>query len=188
MIVYLGSGSMDHFFIRIRNNEHWKETVARIGQVMKRISPGTPFEFHFTAEEYQRQFMGIQTTIQLLNWVGELAILLSCLGLFGLSAFLAEQRSKEISIRKILGAGIRNIWFSLSRDFLKPVLIAFLIASPLAGWIMNKLLGHFEYRIGIAWWIFAVAGLIAFFIALITVSYQGIRAAVANPVDSLRSE
>ncbi|HWK08028.1 MAG TPA: ABC transporter permease [Puia sp.] len=188
LVVDLSAGPMPFFFVRIRNNEQWQQTIAQIEQAMKKVNPNFPFEFHFTSEQYQNQFKGIESTVKTLNWIGGLAILLSCLGLFGLSAFMAEQRTKEIGIRKILGAGIPQIWVRLSGDFLKPVLIAFLVAVPLAGWAMQFLLQHFDYHVQLSWWIFALAGAMAFLIALATVSYQGIRAALANPVESLRTE
>jgi putative ABC transport system permease protein len=188
LLVYFGNGPMDHFFVRIRNNDQWQQTLARIEQAVKTTNPGYPFEFQFISEEYQHQFEGISSTAQTLDWIGGLAILISCLGLFGLSAFLAEQRTKEIGIRKILGAGVSRIWLNLSGDFMRPVFIAFIIAAPLAGWAMRTLLNNFDYRIQLSWWIFAFAGFLAFVIALATVSFQGIRAAMANPVDSLRTE
>lgn len=125
---------------------------------------------------------------QLANVFGGLAIFISCLGLFGLSAFVAERRNKEIGIRKVLGATVANVWFALSKDFLKPVMLAFVLAAPLAGFAMQKLLNRFEYRIDLYWWIFASAGIMALVIALATVSYQGVKAALLNPVSSLRSE
>lgn len=105
-----------------------------------------------------------------------------------LSAFVAERRTKEIGVRKVLGATIANIWFTLSKDFLKPVFIAFVLAAPLAFWAMQKLLLRFDYRTEMSWWIFAAAGMAAVAVALLTVSYQGVRAALVNPVKSLRSE
>jgi putative ABC transport system permease protein len=117
-----------------------------------------------------------------------LAILISCLGMFGLATFVAEQRTKEIGIRKVLGASIQGIVGLLSADFMKLVAIAFLIATPFAWWIMNKWLQDFVYRVSFSWWIFPVAGLAALLIALITVSSQAVRAAMANPVRSLKSE
>ena len=188
LFVSLSTGPMPHFFVRIHNNERWQQTIAQIEQAVKKVNPSFPFEFHFTSEQYQGQFKGIESTVSMLNWMGGLAILLSCLGLFGLSAFMAEQRFKEIGIRKILGAGISQIWVRLSGDFLRPVFIAFVLAAPLAGWAMSFLLQHFDYHISLSWWIFALAGGMAFLIALATVSYQGIRAALANPVESLRAE
>jgi putative ABC transport system permease protein len=117
-----------------------------------------------------------------------LAILIACLGLFGLATFIAEQRTKEIGIRKVLGASVNGIVQLLSKDFLKLVLISFVIATPVAWWFMHKWLQDFAYRINIGWWIFVAAGVIALFIALMTVSFQAIKAAVANPVKSLRTE
>jgi len=188
MLIALDRGAMHHFFVRFENNENWRPTLARIEQAVKKHNPAYPFEFRFTKEEYQKSFDEMRAVGQLGNVFGGLAIFISCLGLFGLSAFVAERRTKEIGVRKVLGATMANIWFTLSKDFLKPVLVAFVLASPLALWAMQKLLLRFEYRIGLSWWIFAAAGAAAVAIALITVSYQGIKAALSNPVRSLRSE
>ena len=117
-----------------------------------------------------------------------LAIFISCLGLFGLVTFTAEQRIKEIGIRKVLGANVTNIIGMLSKDFIVLVVIAALIAFPIAGWLMHKWLQNYAYQVKISWWIFALAGVTALTIALLTVSYQAIKAAVANPVKSLRTE
>ena len=117
-----------------------------------------------------------------------LAIIIGCVGLFGLSAYTASQRIKEIGIRKVLGASVPDITKMLSKDFLKLVLIAIVVASPLAWWVMNKWLQDFAYRIHISWWIFVVAGAAALIIAMLTVSFQAIKAAIANPVKSLRTE
>jgi len=117
-----------------------------------------------------------------------MAILISCLGLFGLAAFSAEQRTKEIGIRKVLGASVFNLTSLLSKDFIRLVIIAIVIATPISWWAMTKWLQGFAYRVNIAWWMFALAGLLAIAIALFTVSFQAIRAALANPVKSLRTE
>ena len=117
-----------------------------------------------------------------------LCVFIACLGLFGLSAFTAEARTKEIGVRKVLGASVSSIVALLSKDFLKLVLIAILIASPIAWWAMNRWLQDFTYRISIEWWVFALAGLLAVGIALLTVSFQSVKAALMNPVKSLRSE
>jgi putative ABC transport system permease protein len=117
-----------------------------------------------------------------------LAILIACLGLFGLATYMAEQRTKEIGVRKVLGASVQNIATMLSREFVVLVLIAALIAFPLAWWAMHNWLQDFAFRVNIGWWVFALAAFIAFLIAVITVSFQAIRAAVANPVESLRDE
>lgn len=117
-----------------------------------------------------------------------LAIFISCLGLFGLASFVAETRVKEIGIRKVLGASVAGISAMLSRDFIKLVLLALLLGSPIAWWAMNNWLDDFAYRIEVQWWIFALAGVLALLIAIVTVSSQAIKAAVVNPVDSLRNE
>ncbi len=188
MAVFLSKGSMDHFFIRFQNDENWRQSLAQIEQTVKKHNPSYPFEFNFTKEAYQKNFDEMRSVGQLANIFGGLAIFISCLGLFGLSAFVAERRNKEIGIRKVLGATVANVWFALSKDFLKPVVLAFLLAAPLAGWAMQKLLDRFEYRIDLYWWIFAAAGLAALAVALVTVSYQGIKAALLNPVTGLRNE
>ncbi|MBO9564836.1 MAG: ABC transporter permease [Niastella sp.] len=188
MIIKLNRGGMNHMFLRIRNDDHWRKTMAQVELAVKRTNPSYPFEYHFTSEEYQKRFEGVRYTSQLTNIVGVLAIFISCLGLFGLSAFLAERRNKEIGVRKVLGASVSQIWMILSKDFLKPVLIAFIVASPLAGWALNKVLLNWDYHITLSWWMFAVAGLIAFFIAIVTVSFHGIKAALTNPAHSLRTE
>jgi putative ABC transport system permease protein len=117
-----------------------------------------------------------------------IAILIACLGLFGLATYMAEQRTKEIGVRKVLGASVRNIVAMMSKDFLKLVLIAIVIASPVGWWAMNSWLRDFAYRINVSWWMFAAAGLIAVLIALFTISFQAIKAAIANPVKSLKTE
>jgi putative ABC transport system permease protein len=117
-----------------------------------------------------------------------MAILISCLGLFGLAAFSAEQRQKEIGIRKVLGASVAGVVGLLSKEFVKLVGIAFILATPLSWWAMNKWLEAFAYKVPISWWMFAIAGALSIFIALITVSFQAIKAALANPVKSLKTE
>ena len=129
-----------------------------------------------------------QQFAQILNTATGIAIFISCMGLFGLVAFTTRQRTKEIGIRKVLGASVTQIVQLLSKDFLKLVILGIVIASPIAYWAMNKWLQDFAYRIDIEWWIFALAGIVAIVIALLTVSYQSIRAAMVNPVKSLRTE
>jgi putative ABC transport system permease protein len=129
-----------------------------------------------------------QQTGQLFTFFAGVAIVVCCLGLFGLAAYTAEQRTKEIGVRKVLGASVASIVGLLSRDFLKLVFVAILIAAPLAWWAMNQWLQGFNYRIQVSWYYFALAGVLAILIAFATVSYQSIRAALVNPVKSLRSE
>lgn len=188
MMVVLNTGALSHFFVRITNNDGWQECLARIEKIVKKTNPDYPFEFRFVKEEYQKNFNEVRSTGQMANTFGAMAIFISCLGLFGLSAFLAEQRNKEISIRKILGASVSSLWFSLSKDFLKPVLIAFVITAPLAGWVMQKMLSKLDYHIQLSWWMFALAGVLVVVVAVATVSFHGIRAALASPIKALKME
>lgn len=188
MLIHLNRGGMNHMFLRLRNDNNWRKTMAKVEQAVKKASPGSPFEYHFIDEVNQKRLEGMRYTSQLTNIIGVLAIFISCLGLFGLSAFLAERRNKEIGVRKVLGASVSQVWVILSKDFLKPVLIAFLVAAPLGGWALNMMLQNWDYRISLSWWMFAVAGLLALLIALITVSFHGLKAALTNPVKSLRTE
>jgi ABC-type antimicrobial peptide transport system permease subunit len=129
-----------------------------------------------------------QVVSKLANIFAFLAIFISCLGLFGLATFTAEQRTKEIGVRKVLGASMSNIVTMLSANFLKPILVAFLIAVPLSWYAMNNWLQNYAYKISVEWWMFLLAGLLTVFIALLTVSYQSIKASLRNPVKSLRTE
>jgi len=188
MAVYLNTGSLSHFFVRIENNGKWRQTIEEVRKVAKKLNPAYPFEYSFTKEDYQKRFEEFTAFGWLAALFGGMAIFISCLGLFGLSAFVAEKRSKEMSIRKILGAGLQDVWFSLSRDFLRPVVIAFLVATPLAVWSLQALLSNIPYHINVSWWMFAFAGLLSVITALLTVSYQGIKTAFENPVANLRNE
>jgi putative ABC transport system permease protein len=188
MVVYLSSGAMDHFFIRLRKTDNPQTALTKIEAAIKRSSPEFPFEFHFTKAAYQQKFNGLRSSGFMLNWTGGLAILISCLGLFGLSSFLAERRTKEIGIRKIMGASAGRIWFMLAREFLKPVFIAFLITVPIAVFAMRQALKGIDYRIELQWWMFLAAGLLTVIIAVATISYQGIKAAGANPVKALQKK
>ena len=152
------------------------------------MAPGQPFNFAFMDEQFNNTYRTEQRISQISVTFSILAILIACLGLFGLVTYAAEQRIKEIGIRKVLGASVVNLVGMLSKDFLKLVIISAIIAFPVAWWAMHKWLQDFAYRVQIGWWIFAVAGIIALLIALLTVSFQAIRAAVMNPVKSLRTE
>ena len=179
---------MSHFFVRVANDNNWRNSIAQIEQVVKKVNPDFPFEFQFTKEEYQKNFKEFDSLKQMANAFGGMAIFISCLGLFGLSAFLAERRGKEISIRKILGASAGSVWFALSKDFLKPVLIAFAITAPIANFVLQKVLEQMDYHIQMSWWMFVIAAFAVIVIAVVTVSYNGIKAALSNPVKSLRTE
>lgn len=162
--------------------------LSGIGSLWKKLVPSTPFEYSFLDQDIEQQYGEEKTLKNISNSFTLLAILISCLGLFGLAMFTAQQKIKEIGVRKVLGASAASIVSMLSRDFLKLVLVSLVIASPVAWWAMNKWLDDFVYRVGISWWVFVLAGFIALFIALITMSFQAIKAAIANPVKSLRTE
>jgi len=165
-----------------------RKTIAAITGVWKNISPHQPFRYTFLDERFASMYDDVQRTGRIFSSFAILAIIVACLGLFALSAYMAEQRSKEISIRKVLGASVAQVTALVSKDFVKLVLIALLLACPVAWWGMNKWLQDFAYQTTISWWIFAVAGVLVVIIALATISFQSIRAAVANPVDSLKGE
>ena len=165
-----------------------KQAIASMESTFKKFNPGFPFKYYFTDDEMMQNYKTELTTSKLSRYFAFLAIFISCLGLFGLVMFTAEQKTKEIGIRKVLGASVGGIIGMLSKDFLKLVLIAAAIAFPVAWWINYKWLQDFEYRINIGWWIFIVAGVAAILIALLTISFQSIKAALANPVKSLRTE
>ncbi len=169
-------------------SKNYKSLLAKIEVLWHKDFLSLPFEYAFLDDEVQKQYETEITLSNIINSFTGIAIFISCLGLFGLAAFSAEQRIKEIGVRKVLGASVFSLITLLSKDFLKLVLIAIVIATPLAWWAMSKWLQEFSYRITISWWMFALAGFIAVLIALFTVSFQAIRAAVANPVKSLRTE
>lgn len=165
-----------------------KQAIASMEKTFKKFNPGFPFKYYFTDDEIAKNYKAEHTVSKLSRYFAFLAIFISCLGLFGLVTFTAEQKTKEIGIRKVLGASVTGIVRMLSKDFLKLVLIASVIAFPVAWWAMNKWLMDFEYRVDIGWWVFVAAGITALLIALLTISFQSIKAAIANPVKSLRTE
>lgn len=162
--------------------------IGKIRNKWTALAPGVPFSFRFMDDSFNEMYQSEQQVGKVAIIFSVLAILISCLGMFGLATFVAEQRTKEIGIRKVLGASIQGIVGLLSADFLKLVAIAFLIATPFAWWIMNKWLQDFVYRVSFSWWVFLAAGVAALLIALVTVLSQAVRAATANPVKSLRTE
>jgi putative ABC transport system permease protein len=165
-----------------------KEAVAGLEQLCRQLNPKFPFTYHFADDEYRNQYKSEAIVHKLSNCFAGLAIFISCLGLLGLAMFTAEQRTKEFGIRKVLGAGASTLFVLLSKDFLVLVLVAFVPASLLAWWGMNTWLQNFAYHVRVEWWVFLLAGSLALLIALITVSFQAIKVAVANPVRSLRTE
>ena len=179
----------DYGIILIRTEPgETKEALASLETLCKQLNPSFPFAYTFSDEEYQKLYNNEQIVRKLSNAFAFLAIFISCLGLLGLVMFTAEQRTKEIGIRKVLGASVAGIVQLMSADFIKLILVAILIASPLAWWTMKMWLNDYAYKISISWWIFVFAGGLAVLIALFTISFQAIKAAIANPVKSLRSE
>lgn len=162
--------------------------LRNVEQIFRQFNPVYPFQYEFVDQVYARKFQDQQRTGKLAGLFAALTIFISCLGLFGLAAYMAQNRIKEIGVRRVLGASVQNIATLLSKDFLKLVLLALLIASPLSWWAMYKWLQDFDYRVSIEWWVFATAGIASILIALLTVSYQAIRAAVSSPIKSLRTE
>ena len=186
-MIFLPSVSFVYFTIQT-DMADIQGKLSKISEIYKQFFPGNPFDYFFADDIYNKQYQAEQKLGNVFVASALVAIIIACLGLFGLAAFSAQQRVKEIGIRKVLGASVRNITQLLSKDFIKLVIISICIASPIAWWAMNKWLQDFDYRINIGWWMFAVAGLIALLIAITTVSVQAIRAAIANPVKSLRTE
>lgn len=170
------------------NTQNIPGLISQIENKWRTMAPGQPFSYSFMDDDFNNLYKAEQRTGSISIAFAVLAILIACLGLFGLVTYAAEQRIKEIGIRKVLGASLTNIVSMLSKDFLKLIIISALIAFPLAWWAMNRWLQNFAYRVNISWWIFLTAGLLALLIALITVSVQAIKAALANPVKNLRTE
>ena len=174
--------------IKLKPGLPLRESLAKVGAVFREVNPGSPFDYKFTDEQYALKFAAEEHIATLASVFAALAILISCLGLFGLASFTAEQRTKEIGVRKVLGASVTNLWALLSKEFVILVVISSCIAVPLAWYFLNGWLQKYDYRTNMPWWIFALAGAGALLITLATVSYQAIRAALLDPVKSLRSE
>jgi putative ABC transport system permease protein len=165
-----------------------ENTMADVKTLYAKFSPDYPIEYTFLDESFTKMYKAEDKLKTLLSLFTAITIFVACLGLLGLAAYAAERRRKEISIRKVLGSSVQGVVVLLSKDFVKLVLIALLIASPVAWYFMNKWLASFSYRIDISWWVFAIAGIVAVMLALFTVGFQAVKAALANPVKNLRSE
>ena len=174
--------------IKLNPEVSTREAVNKIEAVFKKYNPSQPFEYQFVDDEYAKKFGNEERIGTLAGFFSALAVIICGLGIFGLASFTAEQRTKEIGIRKVLGASVRRLWQMLSMDFVALVLFACIIAAPLSYYFLDQWLSKYEYRTNITWWVFAVAAVGALIITLLTVSYQAIKAALANPVKSLRSE
>jgi ABC-type antimicrobial peptide transport system permease subunit len=179
---------MGVILIKLNRQHTTAQNLTGIEKIFKQYNPAYPFEYTFTDIDYATKFADEQLTGKLASLFAGLTILISCLGLFGLAAYMARKRIKEIGVRKVLGASVIQITSLLSMDFLKWVAIAIVIASPVAWWAMKIWLKDYDYRIQIQWWVFALAGLLSMIIAFLTVAYESIKAANANPVVSLRTE
>jgi len=186
--IFLGDGYHDFIIARIRPGLSTRQALAGMETVFKKYNPGNPFVYNFIDDEYASKFKEEQRIGELASVFTTLAIFISCIGLFGLASFVAEQRTKEIGVRKVLGASILTLWSLLSKDFVKLVIISFCIAMPLAYYGMDKWLQGYAYRTPLSWWIFAASGIGLLIITLFTVSYQSLRAAGMNPSKSLRTE
>ena len=165
-----------------------KEALSTLEKITKQLNPKFPFTYYFSDEEYQKLYKSEEVVSKLANSFAFLAIFISCLGLLGLAMFTAEQRTKEIGIRKVLGASVSSLFTLMSKEFIFLVCISLVIASPIAWWLMSSWLENYAYRTPISWWIFVMAGSLAIIIALLTVSFQASKAAIANPIKSLRTE
>ena len=185
--IYLGSVSYGFFTVQT-DTRNMQSKINTIKSLYNNTFPGNLFEYFFADDKYDQQYVQEQKLGNVFIASASVAVLIACMGLFGLAAFSARQRVKEIGIRKVLGASVINISTLLSKDFIKLVIIAIVIASPVAWWAMQQWLQDFAYRTEINFWIFFVAGLMAIGIALITVSFQAIKAAMTNPVKNLRTE
>lgn len=174
-------------YVRI-SSDNIQNTLSQIEDIYKEFNPTFPFAYEFMDQQYAALYRSEQQIGDLAWYFSIFAIIISCLGLFGLSAFTAEQRAKEIGVRKVLGASVQNLVVLLTKDFTKLVIIAICIAIPMSWWLMNKWLSDFAYQSGMSWWIFALSGVLAIVIAWLTVSWQSIKAALVNPVQSLKSE
>ncbi|HWA34577.1 MAG TPA: FtsX-like permease family protein, partial [Cyclobacteriaceae bacterium] len=174
--------------IRLAAGTDTHSALEKIESVLKKYDPGAPFDYKFLDDDYARLFHEEERVGKLAGIFTALAIFISCLGIFGLASFTTGMRNKEIGIRKVLGASIFNIWKMLSGDFVRLVIVSLIIAAPVSYYFSNQWLQKYEYRTGIAWWIFAATALGSLGITFLTVSYQCIKAAIADPVNSLRSE
>jgi putative ABC transport system permease protein len=174
--------------ISLASDENIYHALAAVGSVFRKHIPSSPFDYKFADVEYAKKFKAEEQIENLASVFAVLAILISCLGLFGLASFIAEQKTKEIGIRKVLGASVTNLWRMLSTDFVVLVLLSCLIAIPISYYFLSDWLKGYEYRTEISWWVFVWSGVGAVFITLLTISFQAIKAAVANPVNSLKSE
>ncbi|MBD1394232.1 ABC transporter permease [Mucilaginibacter glaciei] len=182
------SGSTGIIDVRLNPKKSTREALAKVESVFKKYDPGSPFDYKFSDDEYNKKFATEERVGKLAGFFTILAIFISCMGLFGMASFMAEQRIKEIGVRKVLGASVFSLWRLMSTDFVLLVGISLLVAIPTAYYFMHGWLQNYKYRADLSWWIFALTGIAAIGITLLTVSYQSIKAALTNPVKSLKTE
>ena len=188
MTLIFSPGWSSTITVRLNQTSDIKGAIAKVEQVFKKHNPNYPFEYRFVDADFEKKFATINLISRLAAIFAGLAIVITCLGLLGLAAFTAEQRTKEVGIRKVLGASVTSIVVLISKDFSRLVLFAFLISAPLGWWFLNNFLERYPYRVEVSWWVLLSAGAIAFVLAILIVSTQALRAAVSNPVKSLRNE
>jgi putative ABC transport system permease protein len=174
--------------VRMDKTSDFQSSISKIENVFKKFSPAYPFEYRFADAEFDRKFSTMSLISKLAGLFASLAIVITCLGLFGLAAFTAEQRAKEVGIRKVMGASVGNLVLLISKDFSRLVILAFVISAPFAWWALNNFLQQYPYRVEIQWWVLPLAGMLALILALLIVSTQAFKAATSNPIKSLRSE
>jgi ABC-type antimicrobial peptide transport system permease subunit len=187
-IYFMDYDNVNWVIMKLNPNSNIQSSIAKIEAAFKRYVPSAPFEYKFADTEFATKFAAEERIGRLSTVFASLAIFISCLGLFGLASFVAEQRTREIGVRKVLGASVFNLWQMLSKDFVMLVFISLLIASPPAYYFMHRWLQNYEYRTDLSWWLFAVAAIGALLITILTVSFRTIKAAMDNPVKSLRTE
>jgi ABC-type antimicrobial peptide transport system permease subunit len=188
MFFYTKPENANVMYVRLKPEADVEKSLGGMESIMKKFNPAYPFSYRFVDDQFNQMFMSEMLISKLSRIFSVLAIIISCLGLFGLAAYTAERRTKEIGIRKVLGASVQRITTLLSMDFLKLVGLSCLIAFPVAWWMMHNWLQGYQYRITISWWIFLTAALSAMLIAILTISFQSIKAAITNPVKNLRTE
>jgi ABC-type antimicrobial peptide transport system permease subunit len=187
-IYFMDYENVNWIDLKLNPNKSAAESIAKIEAIFKKLIPSATFDYIFADSEFAAKFAAENRIGQLSGFFAILAIFISCLGLFGLASYVAEQRTKEIGVRKVLGASVFSVWKMLSKDFVLLVVISMAIVIPVSYYFMHQWLQNYSYRTDISWWVFALAGISAIIITIITVSYQSIKAALANPVKSLRSE
>ncbi|HEY4654446.1 MAG TPA: FtsX-like permease family protein, partial [Cyclobacteriaceae bacterium] len=184
----LSYNDMNAISIKLASNQPTANAFRMVEDVIRKYEPTAPFEYDFVEEGYAAKFADVERIGKLSGFFTILAISISCLGIFGLASFIAERRTKEIGVRKVLGASVFSLWKMLSRDFVLLVVISTAISIPIACYVMSNWLQFYEYRTDLSWWIFGLCAVGALVITLLTVSYQSVKASMANPVKSLRNE